>query len=202
MKKKIKRIVRAIFHFQDYIPHIRTKLSILIKRYPNIIMNGKGRFNQKVIFYGQGEIMIGDNYSFGCRYGGGYHGALCEIQPRTNEAVVNIGRNIATNNGIMICSAGRIDIGDDCLIGQDVVIIDHDAHGINPSERRTSIGNIRPISIGNNVWIGSKVVILPGARIGDNCIVGAGSIVKGNFPDNSIIAGNPAKVVKTIKIDK
>lgn len=197
----LKKLIRKMVYFQDYIPDFQTKLKLLVKKYPNIRLLGKGRFNQEVIFWGQGTICIGDNYSFGYRYGGGYHGALCEIQPRTKEAIVNIGKNIATNNGVIICSAGRIDIGDDCLIGQDVLIIDHDAHGIDPSERRTSIGNIRPITIGNNVWIGSKVVILPGAKIGDNCIVGAGTIVKGNFPDNTILAGNPARVTKVIKID-
>ena len=201
MIRFLKRLARAVLHFQDYIPHIRTKVSILTRRYPNIIINGRGRFNQEVIFYGLGQVTIGEHFSFGYRYGGGYHGALCEIQPRTKEAVINIGKSIATNNGVVIVSAGRINISDNCLIGQDVLIIDHDAHGINPNERRTSIGNIKPINIGNNVWIGSRVVILPGTKIGNNCIVGAGSIVKGEFPDNTVIAGNPAKVIKILNLD-
>lgn len=201
MIRFFKKLVRAVLHFPDYIPHMKTKMSIITRQYPNIIIKGRGRFNQEVIFYGQGQVTIGEQFSFGYRYGGGYHGALCEIQPRTKEAIIKIGKNIATNNGVVIVSAGRIDIGDNCLIGQDVLIIDYDAHSINPDERRTSIGNIKSINIGNNVWIGSRVVILPGTKVGNNCVVGAGAIVKGEFPDNTIIAGNPAIIVKTLKLN-
>lgn len=198
MIKIFKRIVKEFINYEETRAHFSTKLRLLAKKHPNVTFLGKGRFNQEVRFWGEGKVTIGENYSFGYRYGGGYHGSLCEVQPRTKESVINIGKNIATNNGVMICSAGRIDIGDDCLIGQDVLIIDHDAHGIKPHERRSSIGNVRFIDIGNNVWIGSKVIILPGVKIGNNCIVGAGAVVTSQFPDNAVIAGNPARVIKKI----
>lgn len=54
---------------------------------------------------------------------------------------------------------------------------------------------IKPISIGDNVFLGARSVILPGTTIGNNCIVGAGAVIKGNFPENSIIVGNPAKII-------
>lgn len=197
----LKKLAIRLLNIPIFILNYKIKMKLIFKKYPYVEIHGKGCFRQEVVFWGLGRILIGENYSFGYRYGGGYHGTLCEIQPRTKESVITIGKNIATNNGVFICSAGRINIGDNCLIGQDVIVIDHDAHGIDPRERRTSIGNIKSITIGNNVWIGSRAVILPGTKIGNNCIIGAGAIVKGCFLDNTIIAGNPAKVIKTIKID-
>ena len=61
------------------------------------------------------------------------------------------------------------------------------------------LGGALPVTIGNNVFIGTKAVILKGTTIGDNCIVGAGSVVRGTFPDGVVIAGNPAKVICTVK---
>jgi len=190
------------------IAKIRTSIS---KRYLNMLMLvtikflrtkvqllGKGKFQQKVIFSGQGKISIGENFSFGYRYGGGHAGALCEIQARTKESSIVIGRNLSTNNGVYICSAKNITIGDDCLMGEGVIIMDHDGHGIHPKERRTSNGRISSVLIGNNAWIGSRAIILPGTVLGDNCVVGAGAIVKGIFESDCIIAGNPGRVIKSV----
>lgn len=61
------------------------------------------------------------------------------------------------------------------------------------------VGESLPVTIGNNVFIGTKAIILKGTTIGDNCIIGAGSVVKGVFPEGVVIAGNPAKVICTVK---
>jgi len=101
---------------------------------------------------------------------------------------------------LLIVCAERIEIGNDCLIGKDVQMIDFDAHGLTPSERRNSIGKVRPIVIGKNVWIGNNAIILKGTEIGDNSVIGAGAVViGGKFPSNVVIAGNPAKVVKSVE---
>ncbi|MGL4671159.1 DapH/DapD/GlmU-related protein [Cetobacterium sp.] len=77
--------------------------------------------------------------------------------------------------------------------------MDHNAHGVKPNERRTSVGTPKEVEIGKNVWIGSDVFILPGTKIGDNSIVGAGAVVSGIFPKNVIIMGNPGVMIKEIK---
>ena len=71
-------------------------------------------------------------------------------------------------------------------------------HPIGYKERNSGIEFAKPISIGNNVWIGGNSVICPGVTLGNNVVVGAGSVVTKNFPDNVVIAGNPAKIIKTI----
>ena len=85
------------------------------------------------------------------------------------------------------------------LIGERVTIMDHNGHGVNPNERRSNPGTSKEVVIRKNVWIGNGVTILPGTEIGENSIVGVGSVVKGIFPANVIIQGNPAIVVKPIK---
>jgi maltose O-acetyltransferase len=120
------------------------------------------------------------------------------LQTRTNDSVINIGNNVLTNNNLKIIARGTVDIGDDCLIGENVTIMDHNAHGVKPSERRTSAGTVKDVIIGKNVWIGNNVTILPGSIIGDNCILAVGCVVKGNIPANVIVQGNPGVIVKNI----
>ncbi len=84
------------------------------------------------------------------------------------------------------------------MIGEGVSIRDFDAHGTPPQERH-NLGAIKQVIIGDNVWIGNKVIILKGAVVGDNSIIAAGSVVLGKeYPPNVIIGGNPAKVIKEI----
>lgn len=156
------------------------------------------RFHQRISLYGTGSIRIADGCEFGYRIGGGYHEGRCELQVRSKEANIVIGRKVLTNNNLFVCARGRISIGEMCLIGRNVTIMDHNAHGTQPECRRSSHGTVRAVRIGKNVWIGNYVTILPGSEIGDNCVVAAGSIVKGVFRNNVIIQGNPATIVREI----
>lgn len=109
---------------------------------------------------------------------------------------ITVGKNVFINACCKFQDQGGIEIGDNVLIGHSVVIATLN-HDINPETR----ANMTPkrVKIGSNVWIGSNVTILPGVEIGDGAVVGAGSVVTKNVPEYSIIAGNPAKVIKTIK---
>lgn len=185
---------------------------INIKRYNNIktlinkifckakIEIGKDTyFFQEAIFYGNGIIKLGKKCKFGFKYGGGYRGRLMELQPRTREAEIIIKDEVIANNGLFICAIEKIIIGEKTLIGNNVTIMDHNGHGIKLSQRRGRKGTSEKIMIGKNVWIGNNVTILKGTTIGDNSIIGVGSIVKGKFPENVIISGNPAKIIKKIE---
>ena len=115
-----------------------------------------------------------------------------------NDAKISIGQNVGIS-GATIYSWRQIEIGDNCLIGANVKIIDTDFHPVNSAERlrgENEKANSKPIKIGNNVFIGMNSIILKGSEIGDNCVVGAGSVVSGKFESDSIIAGNPAKIIR------
>lgn len=91
-----------------------------------------------------------------------------------------------------------ITIGKDCHITKGVSFITHDGGTLLFRERVPDIEITKPITIGDYVYIGINTLILPGVNIGNNCIIGAGSIVTKDIPDNSVAAGSPAKVVKSI----
>lgn len=201
--KKIINILRSKIKqkFKTSSEKVAYKKSMMNLRESSIeaIIENDVNFNQETVFWGNGRLKIESKVNIGYLYGGGYAGRLSELQPRTRDSEIIIGKNVFTNNGIFICAAKKIIIGKDTLIGSNVTIMDHNAHGIRPEKRRTSIGTPREVTIGENVWIGNNVHILPGTIIGNNSIVGAGSIVKGIFPENVIIQGNPATIIKEIK---
>ena len=95
-----------------------------------------------------------------------------------------------------------ISIGENCLIAANSQIFDGSGHEIfldDPAKRIFTSGTVKPIKIGNNCWLGTSVIILPGSKLGNNCIVAAGSVVNEEFKDNSLIGGNPAKFIKSLK---
>ncbi|MGL4866438.1 MAG: acyltransferase [Cetobacterium sp.] len=176
---------------------IDLKVKIFLKVKKNISIKN-GVFNQNTVFYGPGKVEIDENFSLGFKYGGGFKGREIEIQARDKNAIIKIGKNVATNNGVFICAIKKIEIGNDVLIGSNVTIMDHNGHGISPGKRNGFPGTPADILIEDNVWLGNFVHILPGTKIGKNSVVGAGAIVKGEFPANCIIQGNPAKIIKFI----
>lgn len=111
---------------------------------------------------------------------------------------ISIGANTGIS-GSTIYAMDRITIGRDVLIGGNCKIIDNDFHPLRAELRNPQkVEDIkkRPIVIGDGCFIGANSIILKGTTLGKNCVVGAGSVVSGTFPDNVIIAGNPAKIVK------
>ena len=90
-----------------------------------------------------------------------------------------------------------VTIGDDCFIGPNVSIYTA-CHSTDPVERNSRREWALPVTIGNNVWIGGSVTILPGIKIGDNVTIGAGSVVVNDIPDGCIAVGNPCRVVRKL----
>lgn len=108
---------------------------------------------------------------------------------------VRIGNNVGIGNYVVIWGSGGVTIGNDVLIAAHSVITS-DGHDVNAKLFRETL-SVAPVKIGDNVWIGASVNILPGVTIGDNAIIAAGSVVNKDIPANSIAAGVPAKVVKS-----
>lgn len=115
------------------------------------------------------------------------------------------GDRLTIGNRSQLSSHGRfggtITIGDDCVMGPDVVMMatSHEFSRIDVPINQQGAKNEEPIIIGNDVWIGTRVIILPGVHIGNHSIVGAGAVVTKSFPDYSVIAGCPAKLIKIRK---
>ncbi len=110
---------------------------------------------------------------------------------------ISIGKRFFANFNFTVLDEAFVTIGDDCFIGPNVSIYTA-CHNTDPVERNTRKEWAKPVTIGNNVWIGGSVTILPGVLIGDNVTIGAGSVVTKDIPSNSVAVGNPCKVIKHI----
>ncbi|HEX7853099.1 MAG TPA: sugar O-acetyltransferase [Sphingobium sp.] len=109
---------------------------------------------------------------------------------------IRVGRNVFINQNCTMYDLGGIDIGDDVMIGPNVSIITS-SHPLEPSQRRSvTIG--KPIVIGRNVWIAAGATIIGGVTIGENSVVAAGSVVTKDVPPNTLVGGNPARVIRSI----
>ncbi|VVQ02165.1 2,3,4,5-tetrahydropyridine-2,6-dicarboxylate N-acetyltransferase [Pseudomonas fluorescens] len=115
----------------------------------------------------------------------------------TTKAYINTGMRVGKNFQRMqnctmdISHCWLIEIGDNVTFAPNVKLIAHDASTINI----TGYAKIDRISIGNNCFIGNSSIILPGVRIGNNCVIGSGSVVTKSIPDNTVVAGNPARIL-------
>ena len=110
---------------------------------------------------------------------------------------ISIGKRFFANFNFTILDEAPVTIGDDCFVGPNVSIYTA-CHSTDPVERNTRQEWAKPVTIGNNVWIGGSVTILPGVSIGDNVSIGAGSVVVNDIPSNTIAVGNPCKVIKQL----
>ena len=112
---------------------------------------------------------------------------------------LKLGEYVFINSGCRFQDQGGITIGDGALIGHNVVMATIN-HGLEPERRGDNIP--APIVLGRNVWIGANATILSGVTIGDNAVVAAGSVVTKDVPANMVVAGVPAKVIKSVSAEE
>lgn len=110
-----------------------------------------------------------------------------------------VGENFFANFDCTILDVCEVRFGDNCLLAPGVQIYTA-THPLNPTERNSGKEYAKPISIGNNVWIGGSAIINPGVTIGNNVVIASGAVVTKDVPDNVVVGGNPARVIKQIEI--
>ena len=110
---------------------------------------------------------------------------------------IEVGKNFFANYNCTILDVAKVKIGDNCQMAPNVAIYTA-GHPIHPATRNTAYEYGKEVTIGDNCWIGGNVVICPGVHIGDNVVIGAGSVVTKDIPDWSLAAGNPCKVLHRI----
>ncbi len=189
---------------------IQTLLNFLYKyflfiRNKNIILNGKLKIKNKPFVHikNGSSLIIGKNVLLNSKNAKYHVNMYAPIKIYIDKigAKVKIGDNTRIH-GSCLHAYNSIEIGENCLIAANCQIFDGSGHEIildDPAKRIYTNGTAKPIKIGNNCWIGTSAIILPGSKLGNNCVVAAGSIVNGEFNDNSLIGGNPAKFIKLLK---
>lgn len=112
---------------------------------------------------------------------------------------IYIGDHFFANYDCLILDVCNVTIGDHCMFAPRVSLYTA-THPIDPTERNSGLEYGKPITIKNNVWIGGGAIVCPGVTIGNNVVVAAGSVVTKDVPDNVIVGGNPAKIIRPIAL--
>ncbi len=160
---------------------------------------GNGFFMEQLPYLvGKGKIEIGA----GVRLSGKSSITFARAHGQEAELVIGDGTFIGHACGFNVAQSVRI--GSHCLFASGIRVFDLDGHPLDAESRRsgqpTPPEGISPVSIGDDVWIGNSALILKGVSIGDRSIVAAGAVVTRDVPADSIVAGNPARVVKSLRI--
>lgn len=110
---------------------------------------------------------------------------------------IEIGENFYANHNLVILDCNKVTFGDNVFVGPNCAFYTA-AHPLDYQIRNQGLEYAKPIKVGNNVWFGGNVVVLSGVEIGDNSVIGAGSVVTKNIPPNCVVAGNPCKIIKNL----
>ena len=144
------------------------------------------RLRGRIQVLGCGEVQLGEGVSL--------RGTIVPIELVTyTSGRIEIGNHTYINYGSSIAARSSVKIGSYCHLGHYTFVMDNDQHDV---VRHTDLPQSEPVTIEDNVWIGSRAVILPGVRIGSRAVIGAGSIVTKDIPPRCVAAGNPARVLR------
>ncbi|MBL0727344.1 acyltransferase [Piscinibacter sp. HJYY11] len=170
-----------------------------------IAVVGEGRRSINLLtptqFKGLGRIVLSTTTVFGVPRSPGSYGCSY-VESRTPESLIQIGAGTVFNNRAFILSEGAsVTFGERVLVGPELHVADSNSHQLELGLRAQPDAKPLPVVIGDDVFIGSRVTILKGARIGRGCVISAGTVVTPNFeaPEMSIVAGNPCRIVGRVK---
>jgi acetyltransferase-like isoleucine patch superfamily enzyme len=130
------------------------------------------------------DLAVGDHF----KIWSGYRRTLISGWGR-----IRIGDRVFVNSGVVVMSVVEVTIGDDVALANEAYVMDTDSHGVEGRPVKDA-----PVRIGDGTWVGARAIILPGVTIGRRCLIAAGAVVSRDVPDDTLVAGNPARVVREL----
>ena len=183
MNEKEKMLAGELYNpLLDGLFEDRTNAKVLCYEYNKVHpenMNEKKSIMKNLLGKIKGDFIIEPNFQ--CDYG--YN--------------IEIGENFYSNHNLVILDPAKVTFGDNVFIGPNCGFYTPE-HPILAEERNKGLEYARPINVGNNVWFGGGVSVLSGVTIGDNVVIGAGSVVTKDIPSNTVAVGNPCQVIKSL----
>jgi acetyltransferase-like isoleucine patch superfamily enzyme len=165
-------------------------------------VSGSPILRQPTLFVGKGTIVLGRNVEFGWPTSTLFHTGYCHVEASTAQARIEIGDSAQINNNAFLKSEGPgIKIGPRALLGSEVTIYDSDFHDLRAERRRNGRPRVGAVELGEDVFVGDRVLILKGVKVGAHSVIGAGSVVTSSIPDRMIAAGNPARIIGKVPED-
>ena len=147
---------------------------------------------------GAGRVSLGADISVGYGLAPMLGNGTVRLQARNDDSHIQVGAGTYFSNNVQVIAESSVTIGAHCLIGDAVIIFDSDFHHLSAEGRHRLPGAVAPVVIEDNVFIGSRVIILKGVTIGKDCVIGAGSVVVCSIPPGVIAAGNPAHIIRSL----
>jgi maltose O-acetyltransferase len=146
-------------------------------------------WGQPLVRNNGGQIVIGE--------GAVLYSTAATLELVADGGRLEIGPRALINYGCSIAATQLVRIGPDCLIGKQCILIDNDFHRLEPGRRRERPPSA-PLILEEHVWLGSRVIVLPGVTIGADSVIGAGSVVTRDVPPRCLAAGSPARVIRRL----
>jgi len=161
---------------------------------------GAPRRLQPIQCNGLGDVTVGDNVAIGFHPSPTFFSTYAYLDARKESASISIGSRTSINNNFCaIAEHTSIIIGEDCLIGVNVEVLDSDFHSLKFADRGMSTSeSAQPVTVGNKVFLGSNVKILKGVSIGESSVIANGTVVTKDIPSHVIAGGNPVKVIRAL----
>lgn len=164
----------------------------------NESINGTYKSYQPVVIRGKGQITFGSDVSIGVINSPRLYNSYAYIEARSKNASIVFGNNIHINNAFSAISEKKITINADVLIGYNCQITDSNFHDLDIGIRNHTDPEPKEVIIESNVFIGNNVTILKGVIIGKNSVVATGSIVTKSVPENVVVGGCPATIIRSL----
>lgn len=182
-------------------PLAKLALSLKKRVYRHVLSANRplscGKIKQPSLFLGKGAVRIAKSATLGYFPSPYFYSGYMHVEARSRDSEISIGeKTFINNNAVLIAERGKISIGSRCFIGSNFRCLSSDFHGLNPRSRDDY--KSADVRIGDDVFIGDNVTVLKGVSIENGATIAAGAVVTKSFPENALVGGNPARLIKIL----